>query len=170
MCLLKAAFGNDREIIVFDPNINNLSEEKVFECLQQVKPDLVGVTSVSTEYFSSTKLLTSIIRRALPESVIVFGGVIPTVLTEESMKDKNVDYWLAGEGEKSFPELIDELEKDLSNLTNISGLAYWKDNKSVLNKVEFIEDLDKIAFPDYSNIIGVKATEKSRLVTMGIFG
>ena len=167
LCLLKASLGKHRETIVFDPNINNLSEDKVFKYLQQAKPDLVGVTSVSTEYFNSTKLLISIIRMALPKSIIIFGGVISTVLIEESMNDKNVNYWLMGEGEKSFSVLIDELQKNTPNFDKVSGLAYWRNGKAVINEMEFIEDLDGLPFPDYSNIVG---DEDGRKITLFDYG
>lgn len=158
LCLLKASLsvlGRSFQVTVFDPNLNNLSEKDVSEFLRNMKPDLVGITSVSTEYFDSTKLLTSLTRKALPESIIVLGGVIPTVLLEESMKDENVDYWLAGEGERTFPEFIKRLVKG-QDVGDIEGLAFWKDGKSVKNKPRFIEDLDNLPLPDYTGIVAGK--------------
>ena len=154
LCLLKAVLKDSYDVEVFDPNLNNLSEDEVAEYLTKTKPDLVGVTSVSTEYFDVTKLLISRLRKALPDSIIVFGGVIPTVLIEESMKDKNVDYWIMGEGEQSFPSLIEKIRLGSKDLTEISGLAYWQSSKPIINKMEFITDLDAIPFPDYSAVVG----------------
>lgn len=153
LCLLKAAVGDRAETIVFDPNFSNLSEKEVADVLKKVNPDLVGVTSVSTEYLNVSKLLISIVRKALPETVIVFGGVIPTVLLEETMKDRSVDYWMAGEGDMSFPKLIDELQKANPELSNVNGLAYWQNGKAIANNNVFLENLDEIPFSDYSNVI-----------------
>src|SRR5208282_2134000 len=94
LCLLKAALAGQREVNVFDPNFYNVNEEEVAQYLRETNPDLVGVTSISTEYFSAAKLLISIIRKACPEAIIVFGGVIPTVLIEESMRHTDADYWV----------------------------------------------------------------------------
>lgn len=160
LCLLKAAVGGLAETVVFDPNFSNLSEEDVSHVLKEIDPDLVGVTSASTEYLNVSKLLISVIRKSLPEALIVFGGVIPTVLLEEAVKDKNVDYWIVGEGDLSFPRLIDELQKKSPDLSSVNGLVYRHKGKVVKNENVFLEDLDQIPYPDYSNIIGNRKMDK----------
>ena len=154
LALLKACLDTQYETTIFDPNFNNLSEDEVFRYIKKLDPNLVGITSNSTEYLATSRLTTSITRRALPNAIIVLGGVMPTVLIEEAMKDENVDYWIMGEGEYSFPHLINELQNGKANLSNVNGLAYWKDGKSCINKKVFIENLDNIPFPVYSNIVG----------------
>ena len=153
LCLLKAALGRRVESVVFDPNFMNLSQEEVIDVIKKVNPDLVGVTSVSTEYLNLSTLLTSIIRKALPKVVIVFGGVIPTVLLEEAVRDRNVDFWISGEGDLSFPRLIDELQNKKPDLSTVQGLVYRQSGKIKMNKNAFLDKLDEVSFPDYSNII-----------------
>lgn len=154
LCLLKAIISDKAKTAVFDPNFKNLSEQQVRAFLKKTKPDLVGVSSISTEYFNVTRHTTELIRKCLPHAVIVLGGVIPTVMIQEAMKDKNVDYWIMGEGEESFPALIEKIRSGSKDFSEISGLAYWRDSKPVINKVEFITDLDAVPFPDYSNVVG----------------
>ncbi|OGR47422.1 MAG: hypothetical protein A2021_02010 [Elusimicrobia bacterium GWF2_52_66] len=155
LCLLKAVIKSQAEAIVFDPNFKNLSEEETIKFLKTVNPDLIGVSSISTEYFNVTRHTIALIRKHLPGTVIVLGGVLPTVMTEEAMKDRNVDYWIIGEGELAFPRLIEELRKGAKDLSGISGLAYWQGSTPVINKMEFVSDLDKVPFPDYSSIAGL---------------
>jgi radical SAM superfamily enzyme YgiQ (UPF0313 family) len=159
LCLLKAVIKDHAETVVFDPNFKNLSEDETKSFLQDTKPDLVGVSSISTEYFNVTRHMIMLIRESLPETVIVQGGVIPTVMIEEAMKDRNVDYWIMGEGERSFPLLIDKLSQGLNDFSDISGLAYWQNDVPIVNKVKFIDDLDELPFPDYSDIAGVTLHE-----------
>lgn len=154
LCLLKAIVKDKAKTIVFDPNFKNLSEAETRIFLKKTKPDLVGVSSISSEYFNVTKHTIALIRKCLPQAVIVLGGVIPTVMIQEAMKDKHVDYWIMGEGEQSFPALIEKIRLGSKDFTGISGLAYWRDGKPVINKMEFITDLDTIPFPDYSNVVG----------------
>jgi radical SAM superfamily enzyme YgiQ (UPF0313 family) len=156
---LGATIKDKCQATVFDPNFKNLSEEDVAGFLKKDKPDLVGVSSISTEYFNLSRTLIALIRKALPDTVIVYGGVIPTVMIDEVMKDKNVDYWLMGEGEHAFPELIDKLREGAADLSAVNGLAYWSGNRAIKNKVEFIQDLDKIPFPDYSLVSGATLIE-----------
>jgi len=154
LCLLRAVIKDQAETFVFDPNFKNLSENEVIKFLKETKPDLVGVSSISTEYFNVTRHTIALIRKHLPEAVIVLGGVIPTVMIEEAMKDRNVDYWIMGEGEQSFPRLVGKLRKGLKDFSGISGLAYWEGDIPVIKKTEFVNNLDEIPFPDYSAIIG----------------
>lgn len=154
LCLLKAAIKEEADAVVFDPNFKDLSEEEVAEFFKDFKPDLVGITSVSTEYFNVTRHMIMLIRKHCPEAVIVLGGVMPTVMIDDCMKDNNVDYWIMGEGEKSFPQLIARLRGNSEELSDISGLAYWKGKKRVVNKMTYINDLDEAPFPDYSAVAG----------------
>lgn len=154
LCLLKAMVRDIAKTIVLDPNFRNLSEEETVKFLKKINPDLVGISSISTEYFNVTKRMTALIRHCLPKAAIVLGGVIPTVMIEEAMKDGSVDYWIMGEGERSFPLLIERLREGTRDLSDISGLAYWQGAKPVVNKMKFINDLDSVPFPDYSSIAG----------------
>ena len=154
LCLLKAIINDQAKTVVFDPNFKNLSERQVRAFLRKAKPDLVGVSSISTEYFKVTLHTTRLIRQCLPQAVIVLVGVIPTVMIQEAMKDKNVDYWIMGEGEESFPALIERIRSGSNDFSGISGLAYWQGSKPVINKMDFITDLDTVPFHDYSNVIG----------------
>lgn len=167
LCLLKAALRDSYDVCVFDPNFENLPEEAVHKFLKEYNPDLVGITSISTEYFNVTKQMSSLVKKSLPEATIVMGGVIPTVLIEESMKDLNIDYWVMGEGEESFSRFVEELGKNNPNLSDIGGLAYWRSGKAIINKMSFIEDLDKIPWPDYSNIRGGASKERISISDYG---
>ncbi len=154
LCLLAAIIKGQAKAVVFDPNFKNLSEEEAMKFLKKFKPDLVGISSISTEYFNVTRRTIALIRKNLPETVIVLGGVIPTVMIEEAMKDKNVDYWVMGEGEHSFPQLIEKLRAGSKDLSDVSGLAYWQDAGPVINKIQFVNNLDEAPFPDYSSVAG----------------
>ena len=154
LCLLGAAVKDLAQTVVFDPNFKNLSEEKAAKFLKKINPALVGVSSISTEYLSVTRHAVALIRKHLPDTVIVLGGVIPTVMLEEAMKDRNVDYWISGEGERSFPLLIKKLAEGAEDLSAVSGLSYWRGSRPVSNKAELINDLDSLPFPDYSLVAG----------------
>ncbi len=141
------------DVQLFDPNYNKMSEEEVFKFFQETRPEIVGVSSVSTEYVKQNRLMTAIIKKASSDSIVIQGGVIPTVAVGMAMRDANVDYWLAGEGEFSFPRLLGELGKSQPNLSSIDGLAYWKDGLTRITPPgAFIENLDLVPFPDYGNL------------------
>ncbi|HQL42103.1 MAG TPA: cobalamin-dependent protein, partial [Candidatus Omnitrophota bacterium] len=77
LCLLSAIIKEQAETVVLDPNFRNLSERKMSALLKEINPDLVGISSISTEYFNVTQHAIALVRKYLPSAVIVLGGVIP---------------------------------------------------------------------------------------------
>ena len=153
LALLNACLKQEHDVQLFDPNHKNMTEKEVLQFFQEAQPEVVGVSSISTEYIKPTRLLTAIIKEASPNSIVIQGGIIPTVLIEAAMRDQNVDYWIIGEGEFRFPQLLDELRKSQPDLSSIDGLAYWKDGVARISPPKgFIDDLDCIPFPDYGNL------------------
>lgn len=141
------------DVELFDPNYNNMSEEEVFNFFKKSQADVVGVSSVSTEYIQAARKMNSVIKKALPNTILIQGGIIPTVILDIAMKDFNVDYWIVGEGEFSFPKLLAELKKEKPDLSSIEGLAYWDNGEAKINpKGDFIQDLDSVPYPDYGNL------------------
>lgn len=153
LAVLNACLKKEYDVQLFDPTYNNMTEEEVFNFFQEAQPEIVGVSSISTEYIKASKLMNAIIKKALPNSIVIEGGIIPTVILETAMRDPNVDYWIIGEGEFRLPRLLDELRKPQPDLSSIDGLAYWKDSVARINPSNgFIEDLDSVPFPDYGNL------------------
>ena len=153
LALLNACLKKEHDVRLFDPNYNRMSEEEVFNFLKEARPDIVGVSTVSTEYIKTSRLMNALIKKALPNSIVIQGGTIPTVTLETAMKDPNVDYWIMGEGELRLPRLLEELGKRQPDLSSIDGLAYWEDGLARISPPGgFIEDLDSVPFADYGNL------------------
>jgi len=150
--ILNACIKDNYQTELFDPNFNNLNDNEIIEYLKGSGPDIVGISSVSTEYIKNIERMTSLTRKALPETIIIQGGIFPTVMLDKAMQDKNVDYWIAGEAEISFPKLLNELNKDKPNLSDIDGLAYFEGCKARRSLPGRVEDLDSIPFADYGNL------------------
>jgi len=153
LAVLNACLKDRHDVKLFDPNYTDMSEDEVFEFFNKERPDIAGVTTGSTEYIKPARLLNEIIKKASPETIIIQGGIIPTVVLDIAMKDGNVDYWVIGEGELRLPRLLEELAKPAPDLASIDGLAYWEGGTARISPSKgFIEDLDSLPFADYGNI------------------
>ena len=151
--ILNACIKDSFKTELFDPNFRNLSDEEVIDSLRKANPDVVGISTNSTEYIKNDEHMTALIKKALPNAIIVEGGILPTAAIDIAMKDKNVDYWIIGEGESSFLELLNELDKPKPNLSHIKGLAYYeKDEARIAMPDGYIENLDSVPFADYGNL------------------
>ena len=162
--IINACINKNYNSDIFDPNINNLDDDAIIEYLRVYKPDLVGVSTISTEYIDTTIHMTNLIKKALPDVIIVEGGTIPTVSIKLASFDDNVDYWIIGEGEDTFSELLNELNKKKPNIKNINGIAYKNKELHINTPRKFIEDLDRVPYPDYGSLdIKIYANQEVKL-------
>jgi len=156
--LLNASVKKRFESDIFDPNFGNVDDSTIIQTLKDIHPDVVGVSSVSTDYYQETEYIVKLIRETLPYAKIILGGVIPTVSLKMAMQDKNVDYWVIGEGDHRFLSLLEELNEGKEVQTE--GVAYYKDGIEKMNHFQkeerLIQDLNSIPFPDYGSLDIIK--------------
>lgn len=149
--VLNATIKNEFDTMLFDPNFGNLDDETIISWLTNECPDVVGVSTISTEYIIETEHMINLVRRALPKVVIIVGGVIPTVSIDMAMQDHNVDYWLVGEGDISLLDFLLKI-RDGGDLSSVRGLCYYKDGEKIIQPNQYIIDLDAFPFADYGNL------------------
>jgi len=151
--ILNACIKNHFNTELFDPNFNNSSDDEIIEILRKSNPDVVGISTISTEYMEQVKHMNHLIRKALPNVIIIEGGTLPSVVLNGVMHDKNVDYWIIGEGEFNFLQLLNELDKSKPNVSNIKGIAYYEhEEPRIIMPEGYIENLDSVPFADYGNL------------------
>lgn len=150
LAILQAVIPDDYEVLLLEPNIDNLSLEAVSDRISKFKPDLVGISGSSLEFAKGVHMLAEAVKKINPETIVVLGGAYPTVTPEYPMEDKNIDFAVLGEGEIRFPKLLEMLNKDDKDFSGFEGLAYRKGDKVVINPIKtFIQDLDALPFPAY---------------------
>ncbi len=72
------------------------------------------------------KTLLPLLKAAVPSSVIILGGPEVSHRPQNAMEELNADYLCVGEGERSFPALLDAIA-DKSPLSSLAGICY-RDN------------------------------------------
>ncbi len=153
LALLNACLPSSVDTVIFDPNFENMGEDEIRHEIRNHDPDVVGVTSCSTEYVEEIEWHTALIRQEVPDAIIILGGVLPTVLIERAIQDENVDYFVMGEGERRFTKLLDALAGNGKSVADLDGIAYRSNGANVINPpTYFHDDLDALPFPDYGNL------------------
>ena len=122
------------------------------ELLDQVKsfqPRVVGFSVISHQ-FRFVKEMAVRIKAQAPATIIVCGGVHPTVYPEALLEKgaEAIDGFFVGEADFAFPEFLDRLEKGLS-YRDTDNFAYAQNGTLVQNRLKpLIENLDVLPFPD----------------------
>ncbi len=118
--------------------------------LKRLQPDLVGFSCMSFQYTRAVELARAVKQQS--DAKTVFGGYHPTLMYEEiagSEDSEVVDFIVRGEGEKTFRELIEAMQQNLS-YKDINGLSYKEKGKFEHNASRELSDLSEIRLPDRS--------------------
>jgi len=77
--------------------------------LNNLNPEVIGFTMMTVDYDIVTKGVKTC-RSTLPNSKIVVGGPHPSILPDDVLEIKDIDYIIQGEGEISFIELLSAIK------------------------------------------------------------
>ncbi|MEW6684979.1 MAG: cobalamin-dependent protein, partial [Candidatus Edwardsbacteria bacterium] len=115
------------------------------------RPQMVGLSTLLYED-RTLQDIAATVKAYNSHCWIVVGGPQATLYPQEVLKDKNVDFVVIGEGEKTFAELVDCLALDHS-FDKLSGIAYRQSHQIIFNPPRpFISELDEIPFPAWDLI------------------
>lgn len=158
----------EHQIKVIDPLPENLNHQQVKEKMENFSPDILGVNVMSFTLIDALKVAKKA-KENNPKIKIVFGGPHVHIYPQKTLEQKNIDYVVLGEGEKTFYKLINNIENE-EYLKQTPGLAFFDKNNNYINtgSSEFIQNLDEIPLParnlidnnKYYSILGT-----SKLVT-----
>lgn len=145
---LASALENDEHWVkIFDFTKKHYKAEDAGRIILQEKPDIIGL-SITTQKFVSAKKLIEFLKNKNRNIPVIVGGVHITALPEYSLQELKADYGIAGEGERSLPELIKKVQNKEKDFTNIRGLIYRENAKIKINKPQdIIERLDELPYP-----------------------
>ncbi len=144
------------EIKILDCLLEKYDYPDFKKYLQNYAPDIIGFTSFTLEFNSALKMA-CIAKSLNKDTKIIFGGPHVSNVSENSLKNREIDFIFRAEAEEGFPMLIKELQKSFKKqsakqLKKIPSLGWKRGNKIILNPIKFTENLDKLAFPDFSLI------------------
>lgn len=124
-----------------------LIDEEIKNKIKEYSPDMVGVSCLISAKVYDMLNVCRIAKEVDSNYITVTGGVHPTVVYNEVLEDKNLDYVIFGEGEYSTLDLIKTLNEK-KNLSQVDGLAYKQNNKTKVNpKTKYIQNLDDLPLP-----------------------
>lgn len=137
---------------LIDANADRLTIEETQKRIAQIEPEVVLITALSAEYHKAYHTLARIAKEVLPACIVVMGGVYPTVLAEDVIKDRNVDYAMIGYAEERLDKLVTYiLENNREELKSFPGLAYRENDKEIVHTIDtYIGDVKEMVQPDYS--------------------
>jgi len=130
------------------PDYHRLYEETTLKDIEGLCKDskFIGISLTSNHVDSSIQLTRHLKSRL--NAPIIWGGLHPTVMPEESLD--YADFICLGEGELAFLELLENAksEEDITKTRNFWFKSDGKITKNPFHKL--IQDLDELPFQDFS--------------------
>jgi len=133
---------------VFDGTFS--SQKKLNDFIRDSRPDYIGFY---VNFLVRKNVLRTIefVKTLLPNTTIILGGPDGKYHSKNYL-DNGADYIVIGEGEESFYQLIDNLQKGVS-VTENDGIAFKEKDKTVINPARnHIKDLDALPFPNRKKV------------------
>jgi len=142
------AEGYENETLLADGTLRyGLSYEKIAARIREFCPDVVGVSCLFSVQFPNAIEVCRNIKKIDKEIITIVGGSHPSALPEEVLKEKEIDFVVIGEGERSLDEILTAINTG-ADFAKIDGIAYRAGADIVVNqKTQYITDLDALPFP-----------------------
>jgi radical SAM superfamily enzyme YgiQ (UPF0313 family) len=140
LCLATGLVRQGYEVRIIDGFGSSNWKSELIEALKE-KPLCFGVTSMTGPQILHALAGCRLVREAHPDVPIVWGGIHPTLLPEQTLENPLVDIIVSGEGEAAFEELVKALEAG-APLSEVRGLWFKEDGKARFTGTRPFIDLD----------------------------
>jgi radical SAM superfamily enzyme YgiQ (UPF0313 family) len=136
------------EMLLIDAKMERIGFDEVVRRVSAFAPDIIGITAFTNEIDDSARLA-SMLKQAVPDALMVIGGVHVTALPVLTLTQfPQFDVAVVGEGEQAFHELC-EAFADGKPFDGIKGLYYRQNGHLVHTGARHgvVMDLDELGTP-----------------------
>lgn len=150
VCLIAAVLRERYEVMVLDLNLDDCDFDTARRLLAETRADVVGISLMAAEYRDCAHKVAALAKEALPEAIVLLGGVYATALPAKAIADPNIDYAVLGEGEEVVLRLLEALQGD-DRTPDIDGVAYMDaaGNPMIRPQIHYIQNLDAVPLPAF---------------------
>jgi anaerobic magnesium-protoporphyrin IX monomethyl ester cyclase len=107
------------DVRIYDSQV---AEQDFREFLDELKPDIVGITCQSALVYSALETA-HIVKQGNPKVLVAVGGVHASLRPQDLLGSENVDVVVRGEGEETFLE-IGAAFQEQGSFADIPGISY----------------------------------------------
>lgn len=166
--------NSNHEVFLLDSQAQDLSIHQILEQVDQIRPDVVGITAWTDYWYDITQLVAGIKNRN-SRIHISLGGPHVSVFPQLALEYPGVDSIILGDGESPFLALVDALSMG-NALQGIRGLFVKGDVANAENEsFHWHENLDELPFPDrsaqplrnYTSVFGKKRLATTMVTSRG---
>lgn len=150
--LYVSAYLESKNVVadILDMNVENKKPKEIIDLIKKESYNFVGISAITCQILGAYNIGKKIKKEL--DVQLIYGGVHPTLMPEESFVLGEADFVVIGEGEHTFFEIINAITKK-QDVKSIDGI-YYKSGDIIhkTKKRKFLENLDSLPYPNYSKI------------------
>ena len=108
-----------KSVRILDLQAENLNPPQLRTRLEKLSPDFIGIGATTPEIESALNIA-RICKKILPQAKVVFGGVHPSIMPDEALRNHEVDFVARGEGEEKGISEINKAQ-EAEQIASTSG-------------------------------------------------
>jgi len=134
------------EVVITDAALEGLQPEMLGKAVQTIKPDLIGFTATTPNYYLAVAAARAI-RASMPQVLIGVGGPHISANPDHLLHQDCFDFAVYGEGEQTMLEVVRHSEAGRKT-TGVPGVITLQDGQLNIGPPRpLIEDLDSLPLP-----------------------
>ncbi len=144
LCVGGSLLDAGHDVSLLDAELAPLSDIEIVKRTVVYNPKAIFIGhSGSTSAHPIIVRITKLLRKKLPSTRLIYGGVFPTYHFQDILcQETQIDVIIRGEGEATSPKLIAAIESDL-DLSHVEGIAFRKGDRIIATPpAPMIRDLD----------------------------
>jgi len=138
------SLGHTVELL--DLNISGYSPRRLDAVMARFAPEVVGISAHTETYPNAVRIARQVKERS-PEVPVVLGGPHPSILPEDVLAERAVDFVVVGEGEEPLAALLDALESGSREFGPVPGLGYTDETGVHVNDRAAPGDPERFGLP-----------------------
>lgn len=124
-----------------------MTDKEILKKIHEIRPNIVGISSIYTAYAGDAHRVAGLVKKLDRKIPVIFGGAHSSIFPELTLRDKNVDAIVVGEGEISFLTLVEEFFSK-GRIKDSFGIVTKVKGKIVRNRPNsYVKNLDLLPFP-----------------------
>jgi anaerobic magnesium-protoporphyrin IX monomethyl ester cyclase len=138
---------NNFDVKIIDCRPLHISVKQLIKIFIEQQPDIIGISATVLDITTAAEI-SKILKKELPEALLVIGGPHVTGLPENTLKNAAFDIGVIGEGELTMLEIAEQKRSGKLDVQNMRGIVYKENGAIKINAPrEVIQDLDSLPFP-----------------------
>lgn len=142
--------SNGFSVEAIDANAEDITPEETSRRVNEIDPLVVAIIVYGSQPSASTQHMTIVSKicsslKKNTSSKIVVGGLHPSALPAQTLKEVEADFIIEGEGPISLKNLLQVLKNNLQDYSKIPGLWYYENKQTKNNPpAALIDNLDSV--------------------------